>query len=69
MCSGNLRVATPKYPFNKTLKRAFDIVVSSLALAATMPFIIPIVCVIDLHDQGPFFICKGDRAGITGRLC
>lgn len=54
-------------PFNKALKRAFDVVVSSCALVATMPIIIPIVYVIHrLASPGNLFYLQ-KRSGLYNK--
>jgi putative colanic acid biosysnthesis UDP-glucose lipid carrier transferase len=53
-------------PFNRMLKRTFDVVVSSVVLLCLLPFIPIIAFIIKRQSPGPIFF-KQERTGLDGR--
>ena len=53
-------------PVNKSVKRAFDILLSSLFLLCTMPFLPIIALIIKLQSPGPIFF-RQLRTGLDGK--
>lgn len=53
-------------PGNRLVKRAFDIIFSTIALLCTAPFVPIIALIIKLQSKGPVFF-KQKRTGIDGR--
>jgi Undecaprenyl-phosphate glucose phosphotransferase len=62
----NVRKIPLDDPFNRFLKRFFDIVISALALLATLPILILIACGIKLTSPGPIFF-RQVRVGLNNR--
>lgn len=53
-------------PFNKIIKRSFDIVFSSIVCLCLLPFIPIIGLIIKIQSPGPIFFCQ-ERTGLNGK--